>query len=493
MSNYSADYQKDGICLDEFVVVDIETTGIHYTRDHIIEIAAVKYSNFEEVAVFETLINPQVPIPPTITRITGIRQEDVESAPRFDEIEAEFLNFIGDLPLVGHNLCDFDIRFIEYTMRRPIPNPIIDTLPLARNVFPNFPNHRLATLKDILGIDTATSHRALADVKTTFSLLECCIYVMEHSSISQATNPGNYDSKYSEPVHQKYKKIDIKSIHPTCNEINLRASLYGKNIVFTGTLSIPREEAMQHAVNAGAVLKTGVSKNTDFLVVGQQDVSIVGADGMSSKEEKAHALNESGKGHIQIISEKEFLDLVKREGASVCTEQLDLFAAVTDDVWVYRILQSALESIVKYNNVDMSKLALKQGKNYSSVWYDTQMAFRICCRGGHNYFGISNSYIGEISQKIAQRVTKDGKSDGFTNFSFIPHEEDITAMIPFLSGIFDQTIDSIQKEFDCCSRYEECSNAGHCTNPNPVIATGCGYRRIMKKGRIFYGQNRNAD
>lgn len=74
---------------------------------------------------------------------------------------------------------------------------------------------------------------------------------------------------------------------------------------------------MQMAVDAGAVLKTSVSSKTGYLVVGEQDITIVGMDGMSTKEKTARSLNESGKANIQIISENEFLELVKKEGATV--------------------------------------------------------------------------------------------------------------------------------------------------------------------------------
>ena len=74
---------------------------------------------------------------------------------------------------------------------------------------------------------------------------------------------------------------------------------------------------MQMAVNAGAVLKSGVSGKTNFLVVGKQDLAIVGSDGMSNKEEKAHALNESGKGCIKILDEAEFISLLGKTNATL--------------------------------------------------------------------------------------------------------------------------------------------------------------------------------
>lgn len=319
MSQHNNWKEKESISLDNFVVLDLETTGIRYTEDKIIEIAAVKYSNFDEVAVYETLINPEIPIPKIITRITGITQEDVAEAPTFETIQDEFLKFIGDLPLVGHNIFDFDIHFIEYAMQKPVPNAILDTLHLARDVLPNLPNYRLSTLKDLLGIDVAQSHRALADVKTTFGLLECCLYVMEHSCLPKNINSGSYDTNHKQKKnhYSKFEKVNTKSIIPQCECSDQSNPLCGKSIVFTGTLSIPREEAMQLAVNAGAILKTSVSRKTNYLVVGQQDISVVGADGMSAKERTAHELNDIGKAKIHIINEKEFLSLIEKKGAEV--------------------------------------------------------------------------------------------------------------------------------------------------------------------------------
>lgn len=173
-------------------------------------------------------------------------------------------------------------------------------------------------------------------------------------------------------------------------------------------------------------------------------------------------------------------------------EQLDLFSTSPSEEWVFEILHDSLSSVVAENNVTQSKLICKKGKMYSSVWYDTQMAFRICCRDDHHYFGVSAEYAESAPREIANLVTRDGRSDGFVNFTFEPTEEGIVLFMTFLSSALDAAIDSIAKDFDCCSRYEECSNAKHCTNPNTDIATGCGYRKIMKKGKIFYGTNRNV-
>lgn len=318
-------HNETHISLDRFIVLDIETTGINCQRDKIIEIAAVKYENFKEVNVFSTLVNPMIPLPNVISRLTGISQSELDSAPTWEEVQDEFLNFIGDLPLVGHNLCNFDIRFIEKSIGHPLSVPMIDTLDLSRYTFPELPVHKLSYLKNALGIDIQVSHRALDDVRATCALFQICLYELAHGGQTPILNcsceenhPNHEESNSRASNHRRYgRKIDIKSILPTCECIDPSSPLCGKNIVFTGTLSMPREEAMQLAVNAGAVLKTSVSRKTDFLVVGHQDISVVGSDGMSSKEEKAHELNNSGKAKIQIISENEFVELIRREGAAV--------------------------------------------------------------------------------------------------------------------------------------------------------------------------------
>lgn len=304
--------------LHRFVVVDIETTGLSPQKDKIIEIAAVKFENFQAVGTFSTLINPQIPIPQRITELTGITQVDVCLAPTWQEKMLEFVQFIWNYPLVGHNITSFDIRFIENAIGKELPNPLIDTLDYSRTVFPVFPTHKLSYLKEALFINVDTSHRALDDVKTTFFLLAACMRqdsCLESACNDTSTlteNKGNY---YIPPVPQKTnyknkKKTSTKDIVPSCSDIDASNPLYGKRIVFTGELSIARKDAMQLAVNRGALIRTTVSSKTDLLVVGIQNPDIVGPDGLSTKEERARFLNGSKSAGIQIINEEKFFELI---------------------------------------------------------------------------------------------------------------------------------------------------------------------------------------
>jgi len=306
--------------LNKFIVLDIETTGINCNADRIIEISAVRYEHFQEVSTFSTLVNPQRPLPDFISRLTGISQNDLQSAPTWDSIQRDFLDFIGDLPLIGHNIRSFDLRFIEKAIGYEIDSPVIDTLDLSRYAFPELSSHKLSYLNSALSIGTQTSHRALADVRTTFAVLIASLYELAHENSVPITDyaceqaQAQAECKLNSPPTRKYwEHIDIKSITPTCAEIDTSCPLCGKSIVFTGTLSLPREDAMQIAVNAGAVIKSSVSKKTDYLVIGVQDKDLVGEDGLSSKEEKAITLNQSGKASIKMISEYEFLALAQQK------------------------------------------------------------------------------------------------------------------------------------------------------------------------------------
>ncbi len=174
-------------------------------------------------------------------------------------------------------------------------------------------------------------------------------------------------------------------------------------------------------------------------------------------------------------------------------EQLDFFYIALTEQSAYNILLDSLQSVVSQNNLNMDKLFLKEGKSYSSVWFDAQMVFRICCRNTKHYFGISDSWIVIANQMLPSTISRFTSNDGFTNFQFDPTVDGVLLFEEFLAKILDIAIDSIPKQFDCCSRFEECSDVKKCTNPNSDFALACGYRKIMKQGRIFFGKNRNVE
>lgn len=185
-------------------------------------------------------------------------------------------------------------------------------------------------------------------------------------------------------------------------------------------------------------------------------------------------------------------------------DQLDFLTTIPDEKWVFEILRPALTEVLLQNNAGIQNIHSSEGKNYSSVSYlkydpydcskkpSKQLAFRICCRNDSHYFGVSAKFSSYVTPAMASSLINDGTSDGFYNFEFVPTSSGILSFAPLLCAALELTIDSVQKEFDCCSRYEECSDAGKCLNPSSALAVACGYRKIMKSGRIFYGKNRNV-
>ena len=113
-------FESRELAATEFVVFDLETTGAKAPPCRITEIGAYRVKNGEVAEKFETLVNPETPIPPFITQLTGIRDEMVANAPKFAEIAHEFLSFIGDSILVAHN-SGFDMRFLNSEVARVYP------------------------------------------------------------------------------------------------------------------------------------------------------------------------------------------------------------------------------------------------------------------------------------------------------------------------------------------------------------------------------------
>ena len=159
-----ADMPFDG----EFVVFDIETTGLNQQRDRITEIGAVRVKNGEIGENFDTFINPGVPIPPKITELTGIRDDMVADAPGEEEALRQFTAFCGDnAVLVAHN-GGFDAGFCRTAGKRsgvPFPYTYLDTIPICRALYPQMKNYKLDTVANFLKLPPFHHHRACDDAK----------------------------------------------------------------------------------------------------------------------------------------------------------------------------------------------------------------------------------------------------------------------------------------------------------------------------------------
>ena len=170
--------KKEGILnikLTEFVIFDVETTGLSpMDGDRIIEIAAVKVKGGQVVDQFYSLVNPQRPLPPEATRVNNITEDMITTAPVAGDILPQMIHFIGGACVAGHNVR-FDLNFLCFELaligrRLNDQTPAVDTLKMARELLPYLSNHKLAYLARSLGVVVNQTHRAMADVHLTVAV-----------------------------------------------------------------------------------------------------------------------------------------------------------------------------------------------------------------------------------------------------------------------------------------------------------------------------------
>lgn len=155
--------------VSDYVVFDLETTGISCYTDQVVEISAIKVEKGQTVGEFTSLVNPKCPISYGASQVNGITDEMVKDAPTFDKVLADFLDFAGNYVLVGHNIHTFDLKFIyrdcEKFFGKVPENDYVDTLSLARICLPGLGHHKLTDLSEYYGISTKGAHRALNDCR----------------------------------------------------------------------------------------------------------------------------------------------------------------------------------------------------------------------------------------------------------------------------------------------------------------------------------------
>jgi len=163
------------IKLTEFVIFDVETTGLSpIDGDRIVEIAAIKIKGSKVVDKFYSLVNPQRSMPSQATMVNNITQDMLTTAPVAADILPQMIHFIGGACVAGHNVR-FDLNFLCYELSligRKLHDhtPAVDTLKMARDLLPYLSNHKLAYLARSLGVVVDQTHRAMADVELTVAV-----------------------------------------------------------------------------------------------------------------------------------------------------------------------------------------------------------------------------------------------------------------------------------------------------------------------------------
>ena len=173
--------EKGNTLNDTYVVFDLETTGFSPINNRIIEIGAVKVKEGEIIDSFSTFVNPKCRIPYQITELTTISDDMVREAPSIDEILPEFIDFCKGSVLVAHN-APFDTSFIKKNCRDlniSYDFPVLDTVPLARYLYPELKKVKLNIVAKHLGVALNNHHRAVDDAKCTADILLKCFEKLE--------------------------------------------------------------------------------------------------------------------------------------------------------------------------------------------------------------------------------------------------------------------------------------------------------------------------
>ena len=153
-----------------YVALDLETTGLDPEKDTIIELGAVRFRDGEILDKFSQVVNPGRRIPPNIQQLTGISQAEADAAPPLAQVAAAFRRFVGDAPVVGHNVA-FDIGFMR-THDLYNFNPLLDTFELALITLPGLPSYKLGRIAEHLGVSLENAHRAYDDAEATMHIFE---------------------------------------------------------------------------------------------------------------------------------------------------------------------------------------------------------------------------------------------------------------------------------------------------------------------------------
>ncbi len=234
---------------DTFCVFDIETTGFSAEKDRIIEIGAVLVQDGKVVETFDEFVNPKIPIPFRIEKLTGINDRMVKDAGTIEEVLPRFLEFTRNAPLVGHN-ASFDVGFIAANAKRlglAFDRVYTDTLVLSRMLLPKLAHHKLDNTAKELGIELENHHRACDDAGCTAGIFLKFAEMMKEKGIEDLSQ---IDEKLKLPEESVKKLRPFHVILLAKNETG-RVNLY--RLVSMSYLQyfhqkpkIPRSELIKH-------------------------------------------------------------------------------------------------------------------------------------------------------------------------------------------------------------------------------------------------------
>lgn len=468
--------------ITNYVCFDIETTGLNVKNDEIIEIAAIRIENGKVTAIFEQLIQPENPILFDIADLTGITNDMVADAPTIQEVMPDFLSFIQNSLLVGHNIAKFDLPFCQRvaleTCGSDITNRYIDTMALAHKAL-RLNSYKLVQVAEALGIIPDRAHRALADCETTQRCFEA-LQAMAPDAISvqifypfQAQKPDlpDREERTSRVTLRDIKRFEsrphARDIIPATNIFDPAHPLYEQTCVITGEfIEMSAADVMQSIADCGGHCADNVTQRTTMLIVGGAS----NPDQKSGKSKRAEEYISKGQ-PIRIISEREFIAILNEPSKkstklpsatnrlTVSREQL----AKNLEEYIKKQLDNAPEPY-DINKVIAELRTPEKGKPYWALLILGQPCFRFV-GGAIGYVEVAPIIMELVKQAGLALVPRASKNtwQRIGENDFAQWLEQLSENTVFID-IYEKLLQT--NGFDCCSRYMACSEAGHCIHPD---------------------------
>ena len=192
-----------------YCVLDLETTGFSPRTEKITEIGVMKIKDGEILDKFSCFVNPEKPIPPKVVEVTNITDDMVKDAETIEKVFPKLLEFIEGSVLVAHN-AKFDMGFLKHVAKElgyDFDFTYIDTLSLAKDIFPHLKKYKLGKIADDLGIKVEVAHRALDDVDTTVKVFNVMIQKIKDKGIEYVQDIDQYAGD-AESKKDEYKKLN---------------------------------------------------------------------------------------------------------------------------------------------------------------------------------------------------------------------------------------------------------------------------------------------
>ena len=271
------------LLLGDFIAVDVETTGLKPSRNKIIEIALLRFRNGVLERRYECLLNPGRKIPDFITRLTTIRNEDVEDSAVFADIAQDVLDFIGDDVLIGHNV-GFDIGFINAELDRVdlpvLMNERIDTMGLAMRLLSQVRKPSLDHVATAVGLSPRGVHRAAGDARLTAEVAMRLMEVAARQGIASVDRLKSVGFVPKSPAKEEVSRARVVMDRSLAQSLPKKPGVYIMRDARDEIIYIGKAKNLRTRVNSYYSELIGKTRKMDGLIesVARIDHEVVGSE-----------------------------------------------------------------------------------------------------------------------------------------------------------------------------------------------------------------------